>query len=122
MGAYYFILCFILINGITARKHRKWYVVSTFLVIFVFAALRKYTIGIDLELHYARNFERIAKLPWSEVPSFIACMQITRFRNPLIKCIEIVVIKSQTNWKALNNKRRLNSWIFVVFSCFPPFL
>lgn len=72
MGAYYFILCFILINGITARKHRKWYVVSTFLVVFVFAALRKYTIGIDLELHYARNFERIAKLPWSEVPSFIA--------------------------------------------------
>lgn len=72
MGAYYFILCFTLINGITARKHRKWYVASTFFVIFTFAALRKYTIGIDLELHYARNFERIAALPWSEVPSFIA--------------------------------------------------
>lgn len=72
MGVYYSILCFTLINGITAKKHRKWYVMSTFFVIFAFAALRKYTIGIDLELHYARNFERIANLPWNEVPSFIA--------------------------------------------------
>ena len=31
---------------------------------------------------------------------------ISANRNALIKCIEIVVIKSQTNWKALNNKRR----------------
>lgn len=72
MGVYYFILCFVLINGVTAKKHRKWYVCSTFLLIFLVAALRKYTIGIDLGLHYAINFERIALLPWSEVPSYIA--------------------------------------------------
>lgn len=56
----------------TARKHRKWYVISTFAVIILFAALRKYTVGIDLELHYAINYERIAALSWGDVPSFIA--------------------------------------------------
>lgn len=33
MGAYYFILCFILINGITARKHRKWYWLGLYVVL-----------------------------------------------------------------------------------------
>ena len=72
MGVYYFVLVFLLLNGVTAKKHRRWYVVSTFFVVFLVAALRKYTIGTDLELHYARNFERIATLSWSDVPSFVA--------------------------------------------------
>ena len=43
-------------------------------------------------------------------------LRITTNRNTLIKCIEIVVIKSQTNWKALNNKR------WQLFTIAPPLL
>ena len=133
MGAYYFILCFTLINGITARKHRKWYVASTFFVIFTFAALRKYTIGIDLELHYARNFERIAALPWSEVPSFIAydpgfnilCKLISYISTDpqvFIAVTSLIVFGSVARYIYINGKRESNRiykslylWAFAYF-------
>ena len=72
MFIYYLLLLFILMNGILAKNNRRWFVYSTFTLIFLIAALRKYTIGIDLELHYAINFERIANLSWAEAIEYPA--------------------------------------------------
>lgn len=130
MGVYYFILFFILINGVTAKKHRMWYVVSTFFVIFLFAALRKYTIGIDLELHYARNFERIAILPWNEVPSFIAydpgfnilCKLISYIstdRQAFIVITSLIVFGSVGRYIYINGKDIvLETFMFLVSFCY----
>lgn len=130
MGTYYFILCFTLINGITGRKHRKWYVASTFFVIFVFAALRKYTIGIDLELHYARNFEHIAALPWSKVPSFIAydsgfnvlCKLISYIstdRQVFIAATSLIVFGSVARYIYINGKDVvLETFMFLISYCY----
>ena len=130
MGVYYFILFFILINGVTAKKHRMWYVVSTFFVIFLFAALRKYTIGIDLELHYARNFERIAILPWNEVPSFIAydsgfnilCKLISYIstdRQAFIVITSLIVFGSVGRYIYINGKDVvLETFMFLVSFCY----
>lgn len=130
MGAYYFILCFTLINGITARKHRKWYVASTFFAIFIFAALRKYTIGIDLELHYARNFVRIASLPWSEVPSFIAydpgfnilCKLISYISTDpqvFIAVTSLIVFGSVARYIYINGKDVvLETFMFLISYCY----
>lgn len=46
---------------------RKKYVVMAFMILFVVAALRKYTVGADLVAHYASRFETFATLSWSEV-------------------------------------------------------
>ena len=130
MGVYYFILFFILINGVTAKKHRMWYVVSTFFVIFLFAALRKYTIGIDLELHYAKNFERIAILPWSEVPSFIAydpgfnilCKLISYIstdRQAFIVITSLIVFGLVGRYIYINGKDVvLETFMFLVSFCY----
>lgn len=130
MGVYYFILFFILINGVTAKKHRMWYVTSTFFAIFLFAALRKYTIGIDLELHYARNFERIAILPWSEVPSFIAydpgfnilCKLISYIstdRQIFIVITSLIVFGSVGRYIYINGKDVvLETFMFLVSFCY----
>lgn len=130
MGVYYFILFFILINGVTAKKHRMWYVFSTFLIIFLFAALRKYTIGIDLELHYAKNFERIAILPWSEVPSFIAydpgfnilCKLISYIstdRQAFIVITSLIVFGLVGRYIYINGKDVvLETFMFLVSFCY----
>lgn len=130
MGVYYFILFFILINGVTAKKYRMWYVVSTFFAIFLFAALRKYTIGIDLELHYARNFERIAILPWDEVPSFIAydpgfnilCKLISYIstdRQAFIVITSLIVFGSVGRYIYINGKDVvLEIFMFLVSFCY----
>ena len=72
MFIYYVLLLFILFNGFVNGKNRRWFVISSFSLFFIIAALRKYTIGIDLNLHYAINFERIANLTWSEVLTYPA--------------------------------------------------
>lgn len=66
MHIYYLLLVFVMVNGLLGEKNRRWFVLSTFSLFFIIAALRKYTIGIDLNLHYAINYERIANLSWSE--------------------------------------------------------
>ena len=130
MGAYYFILFFLLINGATAKKHRMWYVTSTFFIVFLFAALRKYTIGIDLNLHYARNFERIAMLPWDEVPSFIAydpgfnilCKligYISTDRQVFIMITSLIVFGSVGRYIYINGKDVvLETFMFLVSFCY----
>lgn len=50
--------------------NRKWFVGSSFFFITVLAAFRKYTVGIDLEAHYANRYSTIAHLPWSQLTSF----------------------------------------------------
>lgn len=67
MVVYIGLLIFILLNGIVAKKNRKYYIVSTFLVFIIIASLRKYSIGIDLEIHYADSYMQIANLNWNEL-------------------------------------------------------
>lgn len=67
MYIYLGVLAIILINGLMLGHKRKWFVFSSFFLLILLAALRKYTVGIDLGLHYANNHTVIAKLPWSKI-------------------------------------------------------
>ena len=46
------------------RKKRK-YLVLAFTAIIVLAAMRSWTVGIDLRNQYAKAYQLIAKMPWS---------------------------------------------------------
>nr|WP_294492640.1 EpsG family protein [uncultured Mediterraneibacter sp.] len=67
---YIFVLFIILLNGILNGKKRKVFVISSFALIILVAALRKYTVGIDLAEHYASRFTAIANLSWEQIPTF----------------------------------------------------
>lgn len=41
-----------------------------FFLLVLLAALRKYTVGIDLKLHYANNYTVIARLPWNKIMQY----------------------------------------------------
>lgn len=70
MYIYWLVLVAIIINGMALGHNRKWFVGSSFFVVTLLAALRKYTVGIDLEAHYASRFSTIAHLPWSQLVTF----------------------------------------------------
>lgn len=53
-----------------AKRHKKIYVVSCFVLLILVAGLRNYSIGIDLERHYARNFSIIANTDWKNLSKF----------------------------------------------------
>ena len=92
--------------------------------------MRKYTIGIDLELHYAKNFERIAILPWSEVPSFIAydpgfnilCKLISYIstdRQAFIVITSLIVFGLVGRYIYINGKDVvLETFMFLVSFCY----
>lgn len=52
------------------KKKKRKYIIFSFLILFVVSALRKYTIGIDLKLIYARDFTLMAKTSWEKLDVF----------------------------------------------------
>ena len=70
MYVYVAVLLLILVNGLLFGHRRKWFVLSSFILIIGMAALRKYTVGIDLAGHYAKQYTVIANLSWSQLPAY----------------------------------------------------
>lgn len=52
-----------------SEKRRRRYVMTIFLMMIVISAMRKYTVGIDLNKQYYALFQRCADLNWSQVGS-----------------------------------------------------
>ena len=71
MAIYIVIFIAIFLNGMAFGKRKKWFVVTSFLMLFGVAALRKYTVGIDLLGHYASNYEAFASMSWDQVLDFV---------------------------------------------------
>ena len=67
MDIYLGVLLLIFCNMIIFRKNKKYFVISSFFILFLIAGLRKYTIGIDLELHYAKNFIQYSQLNFQQL-------------------------------------------------------
>lgn len=58
-------------DAVILRKKPKLFVQTSFFLLFLVSALRKYTVGIDLAGHYASNYELISVIPWQQLPHII---------------------------------------------------
>ncbi len=72
MAEYIIMLIMIIVLGIIVQPNKtstrkKIYIIVSFGSMAILAALRKYIIGIDLELLYAPAFENIAKMGWESL-------------------------------------------------------
>lgn len=67
MLIYIFLFALLIINMFIFKNKRKAFVIISFFELFLVAALRKYTIGIDLEGHYANNYLILGKLNWDAI-------------------------------------------------------
>lgn len=70
MYIYFIVLLLIMLNGAFFGNKRKWFISSSFGLIILLSALRKFTVGIDLSSHYANRFITIANLKWIELPIY----------------------------------------------------
>lgn len=77
----YFVLAgFIPLYGFLTHANRnnfrkKQFVFVVFGIMTLISALRASTIGIDLDLHYAKNYELISSVSWSDIPIFATLKQ-----------------------------------------------
>lgn len=77
----YFVLAgFIPLYGFLTHANRnnfrkKQFVFVVFGIMTLISALRASTIGIDLDLHYAKNYELISSVSWSDIPVFAVSKQ-----------------------------------------------
>ncbi len=77
----YFVLAgFIPLYGFLTHANRnnfrkKQFVFVVFGIMTLISALRASTIGIDLDLHYAKNYELISSVNWSDIPVFATLKQ-----------------------------------------------
>ncbi len=62
-----FLFISIILNIFLFNKNRKWFIIISFFELFIVAALRKYTVGIDLKGHYANNFITLGKMEWGKI-------------------------------------------------------
>lgn len=49
------------------QKKRRNFIIFSFFILTNIAMLRNYTVGIDLRLHYYKNFSNIIKMNWSNI-------------------------------------------------------
>lgn len=75
MAIYFFQLVIIALCGLFGNvrkneRNKKRFVLLAFGLMIIVAAMRNYTVGIDLAKHYAKNYELIAYCPWNEIPIF----------------------------------------------------
>lgn len=75
MDIYQILLLTILVNGLVAytynqRNFKKYFIISSFMMIVLIAALRGTDIGKDLSGHYATNFVLIANTAWTDLVEF----------------------------------------------------
>lgn len=77
----YFVLAgFIPLYGFLTHANRnnfrkKQFVFVVFGIMTLISALRASTIGIDLDLHYAKNYELISSVNWNDIPIFATLKQ-----------------------------------------------
>lgn len=77
----YFVLAgFIPLYGFLTHANRnnfrkKQFVFVVFGIMTLISALRASTIGIDLDLHYAKNYELISSVNWGDIPIFATLKQ-----------------------------------------------
>lgn len=76
MVIYFGLFAVILISGYLLKPHRSkknrlCFLFCAFGLMALVMSLRKYTVGIDLEIHYYYNYQYIAKLPWSELLTYL---------------------------------------------------
>lgn len=67
MLIYCFLFTLLILNMVILKRKKKTFVIVSFFELFIVAALRKYTVGIDLEGHYANNFLVFGKLSWNSI-------------------------------------------------------
>lgn len=60
----------VLTNANTTQRKRKRFILVSFGILILIAALRAPTVGIDLNLHYLRNYKNIVFYDWGSVPEF----------------------------------------------------
>ncbi len=71
MYIYYITLIYILVSSLVFRKNRKKFLISTVIVLMLVSGLRSSEIGIDLQLHYAKNFSLITNSNWNSIANYI---------------------------------------------------
>lgn len=77
----YFVLAgFIPLYGFLTHANRnsfrkKQFIFVVFGIMTLISALRATSIGIDLDLHYAKNYQLISSVSWSDIPVFAALKQ-----------------------------------------------
>lgn len=88
MGIYLAVLAIIMLLGVGIKPNksiarRKRFMFLTFFILIVIAALRKFTVGRDLNAHYYNSFFRIIQMTWSSAmantnyePGFVAFYKI----------------------------------------------
>lgn len=69
MGYYVVLLLFIILFGKAdhwneSNAKRKRYLIITFAAVIILAAMRSWTVGIDLRNQYAKAYQTIANMPW----------------------------------------------------------
>ena len=79
MTIYFILAFFIWFYGIFGNVNKtihskKRYVFLSFTAMIMVASLRSYTVGSDLQAHYASSFKTIANLKWPDIPSFSTYM------------------------------------------------
>lgn len=67
---FYFCLLVLVLNIFIFRKNKKMFVICSFMIMFILAALRKYTVGIDLRIHYANSFLKFGDMAWDAIIKF----------------------------------------------------
>lgn len=71
MIIYILLFTSLIINMFIFRKNKKAFIIVSFFELFLIAALRKYTVGIDLEGHYANNFIAFGETTWERIINLI---------------------------------------------------
>ena len=134
MVEYIIMLIMIIILGIIVQPNRtstrkKIYIIVSFGSMAILAALRKYTIGIDLELLYAPAFENIAKMRWEslsliemETGYVYFCKLLTLISQDVQVFISVtsVFIYSIYGWFIYKNSKNviISTTMFIFLSLF----
>ena len=71
MEIYYLILLLILISALLFGNDRKKIIFFVVIILTVISGLRSSDIGIDLQLHYARNYEAIVSTDWNNLVNYV---------------------------------------------------
>lgn len=93
MVVYVILFTLMILNGIILGKQRKVFVFTSFILLFLVAALRKYTVGIDLAGHYADNYQKLGKMGWDEI-IFLSLNNNTYYDSGFIVFMRLLAIIS----------------------------
>ena len=75
MAIYFISSLFIMLFGyffqpMLNKKRKKIFIIVSFGILIIIAAMRHYTVGIDVEKHYMRRFLEISDFSLAEIPTY----------------------------------------------------